>query len=523
MISVTSIWVFICEHVQLLVALITSYYLNKKSKNEETGIDEKDYSGLAAYQEIESKLDYGLPIGSLVNRVLLLPIEYLLQHVIVFAPSGSGKTESYIIPWLTESINYDISSVTVDVKGDLIDRVGCYCTDNGNYVIYFNPDDIRSMKNNFLQEIESERDINVVVDSLYGESETKTAEDDHFRSLDKRHLNALIRLGLDVLKDKFIPYNLYRMSVNKEYVSKLIKKCSDVDVKDDLSDVLESKKQSYSEKMAGVANKLSMFRDSNIKKITSSSDFKLQSVFDRATVFILGAPLSYGEPAKVLCSLYLRLLQSKLYRRFSGWDIPILFLLDEFPRIKIDGEEFLSVCRSAGAGVISILQDIDQLKDDIAETYKNNCATLIAMHGCGPVAAEWLSNKFGERKIYKKQMTAGESASGILGEKLTRSVSNMITEEWVPVLRPREIMYPPNKRLATVHCRLASEKPFLVDTTKSELLPFKKWDRTYQDVLCELDKELDKAKDNFKEVAEKEIDKLLNSSENKERHRKKRS
>ena len=458
-------------------------------KKKDLYTDIKDYSGLADVKTLKNKLNNGFSLGKNHGNLLCLPKKYLLQHACVFAPSGSGKTESYVIPWATEAITMKTSVILIDVKGDLIDRLGSYCTEKRVKLCYLNPDDNRSMKNNFLQEIQNERDINTVVDAIHGNQKIESPSDEHFKGKDKRHLSALIRLGLEVLKNNFTPYYLYKMAVNEDYIQGLIKKSKDKTIEDDLSDVFKGEKYSYSEQMGGIANKLYMFRDANIRKITEETEYNLDDIFEHPTVFILGAPLSYGEPSATLSAIYIRLLQAKLYKRFKGWKIPVYFLLDEFKRLRINGEEFLSVCRSAGAGVVSILQDIDQLPEDIRETFLNNCATLIALYGCGSKAADWLSNKFGRRRTGKISQNDSTSSSGFMNSSASQGIS--ISQEYIPVLEPREIMYPIHDRIATVHCRLANEKPFIVDTTRNDLLPEVVWNKDFNDALNELDNELD--------------------------------
>lgn len=139
-------------------------------------MDYYDYRGVAESRELKYLQGsngvflgrYLWPRGT-IGPDLRIPRELLHRNSAVIGPPGSGKTESIIIPWILDLLRGGASVVTVDVKGDLVDRIAVPAQQMGVRVWYWNSSDFgRSHSWNWLDGIRDSRDIEAAVQSLLG-------------------------------------------------------------------------------------------------------------------------------------------------------------------------------------------------------------------------------------------------------------------------------------------------------------------------------------------------------------------
>ena len=416
---------------------------------------------------------------------LFLPFKSLKKHCAVIAPSGSGKTESIIIPWTLELLHQGASVITIDVKGDLITRFGNSVQNLGCRLWYWNAGDPAcSHKWNWLDEINinDDRDVEAAVNSLLRDKPKAGSEQYLFYLRDCKWLRAFIKIAKEL---QFLgnpsprPNDLYNLIVDRGgIIDKIFNRYPFLRDKylGELKDLLDYKKTEgkYALVTQTLRTDLDFFNtSSSVVYVSNSSQFSLKNIDEHPTLLVIGASLAGGQQSATLSSLMLNLMFNCAYRRFEGseprqrsW----YFMIDESPRLKdyINFEQVLSVARSADVGICLAAQDVNQFGDEQEfEKVFINCETFITLKGCSSKTAEYFSKRLGQRQETRTTISTTETDlfSHIFNKNRQDDREHRTTTtQQVPVLGTREIMYPPVQNYCgVVQVRDASAKPFLVD------------------------------------------------------------
>ena len=431
-----------------------------------------DYRGVAEERELSQLFRGTVSIGVYWHpkkgpgRPLYLPAELLYRNCAVIGPPGSGKTEGIIIPWILELLRAGYSVVTVDVKGDLYDRLDGAARQMGVRVWYWNPSDPRSQSWNWLEEVHDGRDIEASVQSILGRPRPNDPQP-FFYERDYRWLRAILAITKEVYGSQAKPRMLYEMVGDQETLRNLFRHYPHIRGRAvDIADLLQFAPDEHSRAVSGLLNALHLFNDHSVVRVSERSDFRLPAIGRLPTLLIVGASLADARAAEVLSSILLNLLFNFVYRRFSPGGsktpLPLYFILDEAPRLKerINYEEVLSIARAAKVGICLAMQDVTQLGDERQiSAILSNCLTLILLRGASPMAAKYFSERLGQRV---DQVVVPSRYRGPFD--LFSQVGTSVQTMTVPVLREREIMHPPFGTYCAV-CQVApvSHKPFLVD------------------------------------------------------------
>lgn len=413
-----------------------------------------DYRGVAQESELRQLFQGTVSLGIYRHpkrgrgRSLYLPAESLHRNCAVIGPPGSGKTEGIIIPWTLELLSSGYSVVTVDIKGDLFDRLQGTAQKMGVQVWYWNPaDPARSRSWNWLDEVRDSRDVEASVQSILGRPRPNDPQP-FFYERDYRWLRAIIGITKEVYGNQARPQMLYELVASQEALRDIFRNYPQVRSRaTELADLFQFSVDEHSRAVSGLLNALHLFKDASVVRVSNRSDFRLPAIGRSPTLLVIGASLADARAAEVLSSIMLNLLFNFIYRRFSpgGSQTPLslYFMLDEAPRLKerINFEEVLSVARAAKVGICLAMQDVTQFGDERqVSAILSNCLTIILLRGSSPAAAKYFSERLGQRVDPAKI---------------------------VPVLREREIMYPPFGQYCAV-CQVSpvSNKPFLIDLTR---------------------------------------------------------
>jgi len=435
-----------------------------------------DYRGVAEEGEL-SKLFHGtVRLGVYwhpkrgAGRPLYLPAELLHRNCAVIGPPGSGKTEGIIIPWTLQLLGAGYSVVTVDVKGDLFDRLYGPARQMGVRVWYWNPaDPVRSLSWNWLDEVRDGRDIEAAVQSILGRPRLNDPQP-FFYERDYRWLRTIIGITKQVYGNQARPQMLYQMVGDQEALRDVFRKYPQVRSRAvELADLFQFSVDEHSRAVSGLLNALHLFNDPSVVKVSDKSDFQLPTIGRATTLFVIGASLADARAAEVLSSIVLNLLFSFIYRRFSPGgsqtQLPLYFMLDEAPRLKerINFEEVLSVARAAKVGICLAMQDVTQLGEERqVSSILSNCLTIILLRGSSPAAAKYFSERLGQRVDQVIVQSRHRGPFDLFSQQ-----GSTIQTTVVPVLREREIMYPPFGQYCAV-CQVSpiTNKPFLIDLTQ---------------------------------------------------------
>lgn len=435
-----------------------------------------DYRGIARERELKPLFQGTVSLGRYLyprgkhGREIFLPQELLHQNCVVVGPPGAGKTEGVIIPWVAELLAAGSSVVTVDVKGDLIDRLAPAAKAAGAELWYWNTSDPRSMSWNWLHGIVDDSDVEAAARSVLGDARPNDSQP-FFYERDYRWLRSLIKIVVEVYRDKVRPRELIQLVGEQGRLRDLFRKHPAIQpMAVELTDMLQFPADKHSEAVSGLLNSLHLFNSSDVVRFGELSDFRLPAIGMKPTLLVIGASLADGRKAEVLSSLMLSRLFSYIYRRFKHGQpttVPIYFILDEAARLKerIKFEEVLSISRSARVGVCLATQDVSQFGDENAvAALLSCCSTMLTLRGCSPATAKAFAERLGQRR---EQVVSLSSQNNLTSFFAQTGTSKQMAD--VPVLGEREIMHPPCAQFCAVaHVKAVhGSKPFLIDLARA--------------------------------------------------------
>jgi len=438
--------------------------------------DYLDYRGVAQPRELGglragtvSLGRYAAPNGRRGGR-LSLPADLLQRNCAVIGPPGSGKTEGIIIPWALELLQAGFSVVTVDIKGDLVDRIGGAAQQAGHRVWYWNSaDPTRSGSWNWLDGVRDSRDTEAAVQSILGRPKPNDPQP-FFYERDYRWLRTLIGIVKGVHGTAAKPRDLYALVAEQELLRDQFRQHPQIRPQvHEVTDLLQFSPDEHSRAVSGLLNALHLFNTPEVIRVSERSDFLLAGIGKQPTLLIVGASLADARSAEVLSSIMLNQLLTFVYRRFSPGGsqtpLPLYFIIDEAARLKdrLNYEEALSIARSAKVGICLAAQDVSQFGDErVASAILTNCLTFLALPGCSPQTAKHFSARLGQRVQQNLAVSRQRGPFDLFSQQ-----GSNIQSASVPVLGEREIMHPPVGRFCAVaQVSPVCPKPFLVDLAR---------------------------------------------------------
>lgn len=452
--------------------------------------DYMNYRGVAVEKECKQLFSGVVSLGRYLQphgrrgRELFLSSEILKRHCAVIGRTGAGKTEGIVIPWTIGLLKNGYSVVTVDVVGNLVNRLRTETQKLGCRFWYWdsdNPTDSNSW--NWLNEIKvsNDSDIEAAIYSLLGRP-NPSDPNRFFYERDVRWLRALIKITKEVYLNHAKPRDLYRLVADQDALRDVFRQYPQIRHYDiELADLFRFSPDEHSKAVSGLLNTLSVFNQSSVIQVSERSDFLLSDIDVGPTLLVIGDSQG-SQKSTQLTSLAISQLFNHIHRRSRGkvsHRVPLYFMLDEAPRLKdkIDYEGVLAVARNADVGICLSAQDVSQFGDERkAAEILNNCNTIIASKGVAPEAAQYLSRQLGKRREQKLTVTRqrntfddwrdidrGKSLFEVILGNIFSSSNGVDTLE-VPVLGEREIMYPPVGRYpAIVLVSPVTNQPFIVD------------------------------------------------------------
>lgn len=413
----------------------------------------------------------------------------LYKNVAIVGPPGSGKTEGLMIPGIKAAIDAGLSNIVIDVKGgSLIDKLGNYARQRGVRVLYWStyPDEVyRSHSINLLDNINSVQDAQILAKSLYGNLDN-LGENRQFAMRDVAWMADWILLVKHIFGGRATLKNIYQIAQNPlEILPPIVRVCQDGRLQSAIQSQLRLMQQSESGDGAftwAIQDAIGFFGWPNFEQVTGHSDILLRDIQHRPTLLIIGAELAGRDVSKKISSALIDILMTIFYERWTQNQEGqgIVFWIDEFPRIQqqIDIAEFTSVARSAKGSIVIAAQSLEQISPDYREQVMENFDTVVLCRGVGSGAAEWLSNRLGNRQQNLRRRRHNEPNPQDEFPWLRTRYDRERYEAWresAPVLDAREIQYPVgNQYVAIVHSRTACRKPFLVDYQR-EITPETRW------------------------------------------------
>jgi type IV secretion system protein VirD4 len=408
------------------------------------------------------KAEHALRLGVLDGTAI--PLAYAGEgSIITIAPPGSGKTQCHVFPNL---LTWKGPAVVLDVKGEIYAATSKWRKEHVGPVFRFSPlEPDKSQSYNPLTQVRSDpdflwEDARFLADMMIVPSQAKDpfwenkardvlqaaiAHTCLEKDLTKRPMSKLIDVLHGVGWDAFVTYVQARVDIPS--MQRAGHSLAAMDPKQRES-VLQTAQSS-----------LSAWSGQRVERTTRKSDWSPLDLRNGAnpTIYICLKPSevdSYISVLRVLIAQHIRVLCNELPPRGSA---PILFLLDELPRLKHmpPVEEALEIGRQYGVKLWMFAQSVGQLENayENAEGMIGSCAVRIYMN---PSAADGLAEKLSESLGYR------ESALDSSRQRLVEAA-----ELTGPAYRDLQIVIGASSKPAKVAKAFAWQDPELKDRTGS--------------------------------------------------------
>jgi type IV secretion system protein VirD4 len=385
----------------------------------------------------------------LLSQNLKLEPSKVFEHILVVAPTGTGKSASILIPELQNLGKYsDLSVVVTDPKAELHRITHKGMEAKGFKTVLLKLDEpSKSIRYNLLGNCRTIDDVRKLAESIMG--------NDEWGMLSTPLLSAFLFrqyfLGgtlSDVVKDLAeSPQDAYELGL--EYFK-------DVDPHS-----IRAYQQFLKASGAGttissifitIQSKMRVFEFENIIEISSDNNFKIETLRKEKTVLYI----SYPEEDSKTYEPFLAAFYFQVFNILKGDDsvkegaggkkigLPVFFLLDEFANIGrlVAFDNLISTIRSKKMGVQIFLQNLEQLQinygHDVAKTIVQNCKTRMTMAGVSDEGAEFFSKICGEREVEKTSVSYGNKGAVSYSSSLQKE--RVVTADEVRRMKDYDIL-----------------------------------------------------------------------------------
>lgn len=384
------------------------------------------------------------------------------QHVLLTAPTRSGKTVGVAIPVL---LTYQGSIVAMDIKGELYALTSGWRQAQGQQVVVFAPyaEDRRTHRFNPFLCLSSDPDLRV--NQLQGIAATLYPDDPNkdpfwtnqartaffgfasymFEHWDHSARSARLEPNASDLFPSF--ERIYRLSAGeggdlKEFVQGLMQKeFVSSRTKTALSSLAALAEQTFSSVIGSMQEPLQQFLSPVLAAATNACDFTVADLRRRRmTIYVVVPPNKLAESRKIL-NIFFSLVVSENTKVLPQEDPSIkhqcLLLMDEFTSIEKVDILASSISYTAGFWVRSlpIIQSLSQLDAtygaEVAQTFRTNHAASIVFTPREQRDAEEYSKLLGDTTVRRRQRSTSHGQGG--------SVSYTELEERRPLMLPQEL------------------------------------------------------------------------------------
>lgn len=436
----------------------------------------KQHKFSTSAEELKRSLDMeeGTIIGKVPNKKKSLIVQddtsLITRNVLVNGPSGSGKGQAYVLPNLVNVRNE--SMIVVDPKGENYHLTAQLKKDQGYDVYNIDFADFSRSRYNPLDYVRNDEDAQKVSQIMTSNS-TEDGKEDFFSERAQKLLAGLI----SYVKAEYPP----EQANMKKVIETFNKYVSDPKVCDEwlenmddeqpakgllisvLSDL--TSQNTRSSVTSSFQSIVSIYQLKRIQNMTATSDFYFDNLQDNKSIVYVKLPVP-TNPYKSLTSVFFTQMIDRLFdmareNPMSVLDVPVHFLLDEFPNIgRIPGyQETLALCRGYRIYMHTIIQEISQLEDrqlygkEVTRGLLGNHSAILILKVGEHESAKYWSGWFEDTTVKYKDVQTSVSKSG-----KSTSYSNRFEQK--KLLPPNELMEMEDN---TAYLLLTGYKPMKIE------------------------------------------------------------
>jgi len=418
----------------------------------------------------------------------------LSDHTIVFGATGSGKSRGYVIPFIFQAVKRKESIIIVDPKGELYEKTSEYLRSEGGYTtrIFNLLDPENSDGWNSFADIESDPNlVDSIAETIIKNTSNISERQDFWEKAEKNLLQALMHY----VQSQTVPGTNRLLPIEQRSLGAIYRLLSDESFADldrrfdELPKRHPAKapygifklanRQIWGNIAIGLGNRLSVFQNTQMDKITSYNDIDLTLPGRKPCAYycVISAQDSQYE---FLSSLFFSCLFTRLtdFARREGVNgrLPVCvnFLLEEFCNIGklVDFKKQLAILRGFNINCQVVVQSVPGLADRYEkkewEEIISHCDTTICLGVNDLMTAQYISDKCGSVtiRIDNNQMPLMPLFSPVFHS--TRPYSQTRSNTKRALMMPDEIMRMDNSKCIVL---LRGQKPLLLDKITPEEFP----------------------------------------------------
>jgi hypothetical protein len=370
-------------------------------------------------------------VGTYQGRLIVLNEQQQEEHLLLVAPTGSGKSSLEVIPNLLREQG-SRSLFIADLKNELY-RITAGALSRSHQIWWFVPTrPERSHGYNPLAYVKDAMDANMLADCWV--KNTGESEADPFWATCARHLISAIILHLRATEPA-APFSRladYILEHSFEELKDLLSHSPSQEARRKTGAFL--KEMNRNDRLVGavmtdIGNRFQLFDSEAIRRVTALNDIDFQAMIDDPTALYLSIPRSEVD-------LYRPLLACFTMQMFRTWEqraadvgsLPrgIACYMDEFANIGyIPGyAHFVSTARYLRVALIMVIQNFAQLDErygpHAAETIRENANTHLLLPGAGLRECVFYSERIGVEIPPSRPGRAAAREAGVCGEQPKR-------------------------------------------------------------------------------------------------------
>ncbi|MDG5464064.1 type IV secretory system conjugative DNA transfer family protein [Staphylococcus aureus] len=385
------------QFVGFCLALVLQWQLFNRKKEERAGAKKSDNqtygdSQIADDKEIAPLKKYNgtYLLGKHKNKYVYQPNKSKMnRHVLINAPTASGKTTSYSIPNIKLIADRGESFISTDTKGDTYNATSQYLKNNGYDIKVINLIDMtKSDSLNPFDFIETLTDAQNFIDSFLKSTGVSTSDESYWDRAESLYMSTLVLYVVNHFEPQYrnIPnwINLYL-----EIGDNVDKRNMIFDAIEDDRDLAKRSYQLYrvntsskveSSILLGISSRMQYFLDRNTEQLLSKSDFRYEDIAnDKTAVFIITQErdiISNIVSSVIMTQTIDKLIDLANTLPSLSFPKPIHIMADEFGNIaKL--KQFantLTTVRAKNVIITAIIQELNQIK----VKYKDDYNTILS-------------------------------------------------------------------------------------------------------------------------------------------------
>ena len=425
----------------------------------------------------------------------------LNNHTLIFGASGSGKSRGFVKPFILQAAGGEQktsakeSLILVDPKGEFFQSMSEYLREKGYVVKVFNLLDMENSDAwNCMHDLENDSSlVQTIAEVIIKNTSNANERQDFWEKAEMNLLMALLHYTLTKSGEHGRLEEIQNRSLGSIY--RLLSEESFFELENRFSELPKNhpaqapygifklaNRQIWGNIAIGLGNRLGVFQDALVDKITSYNEIDLELPGKQPCAYFCVIS-DQDSSLEFLSSLFFSMLFSRLtsYARREGINgrlpVTVNFCLDEFCNIGkiVDFKKLISTVRSRGINCQIIAQSAAQLSDRYErkewEEIIGNCDTQIFLGGNDQMTADYLSKKCGSAsvRITSHAMPVQPLFSPVYSSTRPYTQTRSTTQR--PLMMPDEILRMDNRECLVL---IRGQKPLkLCKVTPEELPEFK--------------------------------------------------